>query len=97
MYESLVGLIITAFVGALLGALLAWAGSNEAFDGRKFFVLFVPMLLAGLGFAAAIDITKTLTFLDFLSVLLASAGFSSMIKHGVNVYNQRQARRAADG
>ena len=91
---SLIGLISLSVVGSVVGAWLSWAGSGQGFNWKGFFVLFIPALVSGLVFVGTVQLVAALTWQDYLSVFIAGAGLTSMVKHGADAYTKSKKKKS---
>jgi hypothetical protein len=82
---ELIYVIAVSIGGSILGAVVGWAGSTQAFNAKQWILVFVPPLLGGLGYVASIDLT-TLTYSTYIGVFIAGAGLTSMTKQGADAF-----------
>lgn len=70
---------VAAFIGGIVGALLGWLDSQEAFNARKFAYSIIHALVAGIVFAVAYGYTQTITIIDIFIAFAAGAGFDATL------------------
>jgi hypothetical protein len=68
---------LAAFAGGIVGSLLGWLDSQEAFNARKFILSVVHSLVAGIGYAYAYDYAAPLTLVSIFGAFLIGAGFDA--------------------
>lgn len=71
---SLLWLVLAAFFGGILAALLGWMESHEPFVGRKFFASIIRSFVAALVAALAYPYIGAITVPILLGAVLAGAG-----------------------
>lgn len=75
--------VVAAFVGALVAAVLGWITTEEPFNGRKFGASCLRALLAAAVFGATFSYVNQLHPIDILIAFLGGAGVD-VIGHRVS-------------
>jgi hypothetical protein len=75
---GLLWLVLAAFGGGLIAALLGWAGSGEDFKPRKFLSSVLRALLAALVAAVSYPLIGPVTVPILIMAVLAGAGVDSL-------------------
>lgn len=65
---------ISAFIGAIINALLGWTESSDAFDVRKFTSSIIRGVIGAAGIAAAFNYAEDINAISFIIAFLAGAG-----------------------
>jgi len=85
MDTQVVWVAITAFLGAIVVALLGWADSKEPFDGKKFLASALRGLVAAVTFAVGVAITSTAGWGFYAVAFLGGAGLDALGKKAQDV------------
>lgn len=82
---NLIKIVIAAFFGGLMSALMGWAGSvpAEPFVLRKFIISLCSALVAGIGYAVTLFTPSGNITRDLLIALAIGAGGDALVNRGV--------------
>jgi hypothetical protein len=86
-------LVFVSFLGALLGAIIAWLEATGNFDWKKFLASLLKGMVTALVFVLAYQTAKAVYWYDFIAVFVSSAGFDALLKRGQNGIERRRLRR----
>ena len=73
----------TAFLGAIVSALLGWLDSGEPFDGRKFGASITFGLITAVGFAVVYSYTAKIEALDIAKAFIGGAGVDVLTNRAI--------------
>jgi hypothetical protein len=86
-------LVLVSFLGALLGAGIAWLEATGDFNWKKFLASLLKGMVTALVFVLAYQAAEAIYWYDFIAVFVSSAGFDALLKRGQNGIERRRRQR----